>query len=176
MPRDVLRDYDGWRNNRIYSGRDAFVHYAKNCFESFGDIVADWVTFQEPQRELIQSYENNAAPPLSPINIPGKQVYENAKNIILAHAEAVQEYRNLKLDGRIGIALSTDFALPFDELLESDVIAADNANIFHIDWLLNPLLTGDWPTEMKDAAGSRLPGFTKTEELKAGYLVFAKVL
>ena len=35
--------------------------------------------------------------------------------------------------------------MPFDELLESDVIAADRANIFHIDWLLKPLLTGDWP-------------------------------
>ena len=76
------------------------------------------------------------------------------------------EYRSLKLDGRIGIALSTDFAMPFDELLESDVIAAERANIFHIDWLLNPLLTGDWPEEMKDAAGSRLPGFSKAEELK----------
>ena len=90
MPRDVLRDYDGWRNNRIYSGRDAFVHYAKNCFESFGDIVADWVTFQEPQRELIQSYENNAAPPLSPINIPGKQVYEN-------HRKACHIDKSIKL-------------------------------------------------------------------------------
>ena len=35
--------------------------------------------------------------------------------------------------------------MPFDELLESDVIAAERANIFHIDWLLKPLLTGDWP-------------------------------
>ena len=57
----------------------------------------------------------------------------------------LKEYRNLKLGGRIGIALSTDFALPYDEMLESDVIAAERANIFHIDWLLNPLITGDWP-------------------------------
>ena len=66
-------------------------------------------------------------------------------NVFLFFGFYLKEYRKLNLDGRIGIALSTDFAMPFDELLESDVIAADRANIFHIDWLLKPLLTGDWP-------------------------------
>ena len=56
MPKQIARDFGGWRDPRIptqWSGRKAYVKYAMACIEYMGDIVEHWVTFQEPQRELL---------------------------------------------------------------------------------------------------------------------------
>ena len=167
-PREVLREYGGWRSPRIgqRSGRQAFVDYAKACFEAFGDLVPYWVTFQEPQRELMLSYEQNVAPPEFPVNIPGKQVYENAKNMLMAHAEAKAEYDKLNLKGKVGITLGVDIGLPFDSKDSFDIEASGRYNTFSIGWLLEPLVTGNWPSAMESTVGDRLPAFTRTEQNK----------
>ena len=166
MPRIVLRDFGGWRSPsrpRDFSGRKAFVHYAKACFEAFGDLVPYWVTFQEPQRELMLSYEENAAPPEFPVNLPGRQVYENAKNMLMAHAEAKAEFDKMGLKGKFGMTLAADIGVPFDFMNAKDIEAANRYNAFSIDWLLSPLLTGDWPEIMKQSVGDRLDAFTSQE-------------
>ena len=63
------------------------------------------------------------------------------------------------MNGKIGIFLTTDIALPYKKDNPLDVEAAERMNIFNINWLLEPLVTGDWPEMMKQAAGSsgRLP-------------------
>ena len=44
-----------------------------------------------------------------------------------------------------------------------DVEAAERMNTFNIQWLIEPLLTGNWPDMMKQAAGDRLPDFKPQE-------------
>ena len=58
------------------------------------------------------------------------------------------------MNGKIGIFLTTDIALPYKKDNPLDIVAAERMNIFNINWLLEPLVTGDWPEMMKQAAGS----------------------
>ena len=166
LPRNVSREFGGWTEQ---TGVDAFVRYADACFEHFGDLVTYWVTFQELQRELLYSYEYQATPPMTPIGLPGRMVYKVSKNMLLAHAQVYQNYQKLNLPGQVGLTLTADFAMPFNTntamFSSEDVLAAERWNQFHINWVLEPLLTGNWPSVMTEQVPeARLPRFTSSEQ------------
>ena len=68
LPRNVSREFKGWTEPE---GVDAFVRYAEACIDNFGDLVPYWITFNEIQRELLNSYEKQVTPPMIPIGLPG---------------------------------------------------------------------------------------------------------
>lgn len=68
--------------------RDDFTDFANICFESFGDRVKMWTTFNEPQ---VLSGENVYAGNF--VNDETTMPYICAHNIILAHASAAKLYR-----------------------------------------------------------------------------------
>ena len=41
----ALQHQGGWENRHTV---DAFVRYASFCFDTFGDLAKDWLTFNEP--------------------------------------------------------------------------------------------------------------------------------
>jgi beta-glucosidase len=46
LPLALATEYDGWLGGKKI--QEAFVAYAKVCFERFGDRVKNWLTFNEP--------------------------------------------------------------------------------------------------------------------------------
>ena len=49
--------------------------------------------------------------------------------------------------------VTSDIAVPYDVNNEQDEQAAARMNTFNINWLVEPLLTGNWPQLMETAAG-----------------------
>ena len=45
LPFALQEDGDGWENKATIK---AYVDYARFCFETYGDLVDQWITFNEP--------------------------------------------------------------------------------------------------------------------------------
>ena len=98
-----LQDIGGWENRRLI---DIFAHYARTCFEHFGDRVRYWITFNEAVNFIMLGYRDGLHPPAIRDE---KRAVEVSHIVNLAHAKSVIEYRKLIrenkiLDGMIGIA------------------------------------------------------------------------
>ncbi|OIT33097.1 beta-glucosidase 16 [Nicotiana attenuata] len=86
-------------------------------------------------------------------------------NSILAHAKAVKLYRHhfqVGQGGMIGMVASAYMYKPITDD-EADIKAAARALTFHVAWLLDPLVYGDYPTEMREYHGKKLPKFSPEE-------------
>jgi len=83
--------------------REDFRDYANTCFREFGDRVKNWVTFNEPWSFSVGGYASGILAPGRcsswknsgcSIGDSGKEPYIVAHNQLLAHAAAVQVYRD----------------------------------------------------------------------------------
>ena len=82
--------------------REDFTYFAELCFKMFGDRVKHWVTFNEPNLMVKLAYFVGGFPPSHCSEPFGKcdsgnsttEPYIAAHNMILAHAKAVNIYRN----------------------------------------------------------------------------------
>ncbi|KAJ8046000.1 Lactase-phlorizin hydrolase [Holothuria leucospilota] len=153
-----------------------FNDYADYCFESFGDRVKFWITFNEPWIIAVLGYGDGVfAPGGKGI---GDDVYIASHNLIKGHAMAYRtydtSYRQEQM-GEIGITLNSDFVEPYDRSKQEDVEAASRSLRFGLGWYANPIfINGDYPDVMRekidrksDAQGlnqSRLPEFTEDEK------------
>ncbi|KAK3020621.1 hypothetical protein RJ639_047842 [Escallonia herrerae] len=81
--------------------REDFVHFAKNCFENFGDRVKFWITINEPNTYADLGYIQGKYPPARCSKPFGNCYAGNSDvepliamhNMLLAHAKAVKLYR-----------------------------------------------------------------------------------
>ena len=96
----------------LFGARDDFVYYANVCFDAFGDRVKHWVTFDEANDFVPWGYAGRAAPPgrcsiptyVLPSNCTigdsATEPYIAAHHVLLAHASAVELYRQKYLVSR----------------------------------------------------------------------------
>ena len=77
----------------------------------------------------------------------GGQYSVTSHHWMLAHARAIETYRKLGLQGKIGIALSVSPAHPATES-EDDEEAARIADGLHNRWFLDPVLKGEYPEDI----------------------------
>ncbi|GMH25532.1 hypothetical protein Nepgr_027375 [Nepenthes gracilis] len=99
-------------------------------------------------------------------------------NMLLSHAKAAKLYRDQyrpKQRGFIGIAANAFMYEPYGDN-EYDREAVRRALAFKVAWVLDPLMYGDYPTEMRQYHGKELPNFSREErELVKGSLDFIGV-
>lgn len=136
---EVLEKKGGWTNKETI---DAFVLYAKACFEAFGDRVKHWITFNETIVFCGHGYLAGAHPP--GIANDAKKYFQATHNVFTAHAKSVLEYKKLKQYGGIGITHVFSPAFSVDEK-EENKLAAFHANQFEIAWYYDPILKGTYP-------------------------------
>uniref|UniRef100_H2YTH3 beta-glucosidase n=1 Tax=Ciona savignyi TaxID=51511 RepID=H2YTH3_CIOSA len=157
LPNALQEEFGGWVSPDI---QDLFVEYVDICFKEFGPKVKRWITFNEP-------WNKN----------PGSDPYTVGHHLILAHAAAWHRYDDLyrsTQNGKVSIALSSDWYEPADTASTSDLEAAIRATDFRLGWFAHPIyLTGDYPEKMKtqvakksDGTPSRLPVFTDAEKVE----------
>jgi beta-glucosidase len=162
LPLALQTERDGWLNPAI---ADDFEAYAKLCFESFGDRVKYWITFNEPWVVAILGYGQGV---FAPGRFSTAEPYIAAHHILRSHAKAVQCYRNefAHQGGKIGITNNCDWREPLTDKPE-DRDASERALLFYLGWFADPVFkSGDYPTVMRERVGDRLPRFTD-EESKA---------
>lgn len=134
----------GWENKEVI---EEFYYYAKVAFETFGDLVTDWVTFNEPIVPIEMGYLNDK-------HLPGvwdmERAIQGGFNTMIAHKKAVKAFREVNIEnGKIGIILNLTPSYPKSECSE-DIIAAKIADAFFNRSFLDPAVLGKYPKELLD--------------------------
>ncbi|EKM56612.1 glycoside hydrolase family 1 protein [Phanerochaete carnosa HHB-10118-sp] len=160
LPQALDDRYGGWLDKAEIV--QDFANYAKLCFESFGDLVQNWITFNEPWVISILGYGNGI---FAPGHVSNTEPWIVAHNIILAHAHAVKLYRDEfkeKQGGQIGITLDSTWLIPYDDT-DASKEATLRAMEFRLGRFADPIYKGYYPSRVKDVLGDRLPEFTPEE-------------
>ncbi|CAN4102865.1 unnamed protein product [Withania somnifera] len=171
-PQELEDRYGAWLSPLM---QEEFVHFAATCFKSFGNRVKYWATINEPNLFAELAYMKGVFPPVHCSPPFGKCSSGNSDtepllavhNSILAHAKAVKIYRDhfqVEQGGMIGMVASAYMYKPISDD-EVDKKAATRALTFHVAWLLDPLVHGDYPIEMRHYHGRKLPRFSSEEKL-----------
>lgn len=136
-----LQEKGGWLNRETV---EAYVHYAKICFELFGDRVKYWFTHNEPIVPVEGGY-------LYDFHYPNEKNLKHAIQVgfneALASALAIQAYHEDQ-DGQIGIILNLTPSYPRDENNPEDVKAAKIADAFFNRSFLDPAIKGEYPEDL----------------------------
>ena len=142
----ALQERGGWENRELIA---LFAHYAKTCFERFGDRVQHWITFNETINFIMLGYRDGVHPPGVRDE---KRAVEVSHIVNLAHAQAVLEYRKLVReqrisDGLIGISHVLLTGFPISEA-EEDVRACEWYEEMDFHWFYDPSLLGRYPQRL----------------------------
>ncbi|XP_039044042.1 beta-glucosidase 46-like [Hibiscus syriacus] len=175
LPQELEDRYGSWLSPQ---SQEDFAYFADICFKSFGDRVKYWITFNEPDYQVMYGYRTGEFPPLRCSWPYGnctdgdseKEPFIAAHNIILAHLAAVRIYRTKYQEsqgGSIGIVLHCDWYEPISNSI-ADKLAAERVQAFTINWFLEPIIYGRYPHEMQNILGPTLPELSTTEKLNKG--------
>lgn len=141
MPTILLERYGGWTSRHVV---ELFAKFAKTAFECFGDDVKWWTTFNEPMVIVDGCYLYGYH---YPHHRCGKEGVQVLYNICLASAKAVEQYRLLKQDGKIGIIVNVTPAYPKSNEKEN-LEAARFFDEFHWQSFLDAAVYGTFPKEL----------------------------
>ncbi|XP_048623981.1 probable inactive beta-glucosidase 25 [Brassica napus] len=145
---------------------DDFGEFEKFAFSEYGHRVKHWITINEPYESSLGGYDTAEKAPgrcSKYVNEKcvggdsGHEVYTLSHNLLLAHTEAVEEFRKCAKckDGNIGIVRSPMWFEPYEKKSSSEEIVK-RALDFTLGWHLESVTQGDYPLTMKDSVGARL--------------------
>ncbi|XP_050310898.1 myrosinase 1-like isoform X2 [Anthonomus grandis grandis] len=168
----TLLHQGGWLNKTM---ADRFAEYATLCFELFGPYVKHWVTVNEPYIHCYNAYGTGLHAP--GVNESGTATYKCLYTCALAHAKAYRVYQGRfkeQQNGQVGPVLACSWFAPLTNSTE-DVLTAENALLWDLGLVADPLVHGNWPQTTIDRIGnlsslqgfnsSRLPEFSDKEKL-----------
>ncbi|KAF5814884.1 putative beta-glucosidase [Helianthus annuus] len=170
FPQELQERYGSWLSPLM---QEDYVHFAETCFKNFGDRVKHWITINEPNLFTQMAYKNGKYPPARCSPPFGNCSAGNSDveplivvhNMLLAHGKAMKIYRRnyqQKQGGIVGIVVD---CLMYEPLTDNDLDqeAANRGLAFYIGWVLDPLIFGDYPSEMRQYLGNQLPRFSSAE-------------
>lgn len=137
----ALQAKGGFENRDVV---EAFARYARICFELFGDKVRYWFTFNEP---LIPAEAGYLHPRHYPYVTDFHRAAQVLHHIVIAHCKAVATWREMKIEGQIGIIMDVIPVYPRSETPE-DQYAAEMADLFYTRSINEPILLGRYPDEL----------------------------
>ncbi|XP_058081524.1 beta-glucosidase 18-like isoform X2 [Magnolia sinica] len=173
IPQQLEDRYGGWMSSQI---QKEFAYFANICFRAYGDRVKLWATFNEPNIVARSGYLKGTYPPgrcSAPfgncsIGDSETEPFIAGHNMILSHAMAIDVYRKHyqhKQGGQIGIVVNCVMYEPLRNE-EADHEAVSRALSFNVAWFLDPFIHGDYPLEMRQILGHRLPKFSPKDSKK----------
>ncbi len=156
-----LQDQGGFMNPQMPEWYEA---YAKVCFESFGDRVKMWSTFNEPDIFIGGGYERKTFPPFRDGDYFTDNNYRDsqlaAHHCILSHYRAVRLYKSMNLGGKIG-AVNCLSAISPATMSEDDFAAAERQTSRRFEWWVAPMLEGTYPQvllrQCPDSVAANMP-------------------
>jgi len=160
LPFALQEDGDGWENKATIK---AYEDYARFCFETYGDLVDQWITFNEPIVPVEFGYFYDAH---YPHKVDAKAAVKVAYHTQLASSLAVKACHEVLPDSKIGIVLNLTPAYPRSQH-PADVKAARIADLFQAQSFLDPSVLGVYPEELVEILSEHdlLPEYT-VEELE----------
>lgn len=143
MPMEMQK-IGGFENRYVV---DAYVRYAETCFKLFGDRVKYFATHNEPIVVVECGYIHQFH---YPCVVDMERAMQVLHNIMMSSALAIQKYKALGLDGKIGIILNLSPTYPRDVENDADVAAARLADLIANRSFLNPSVKGAYPEALLD--------------------------
>lgn len=143
MPTCLMELYGGWESRHVV---DLFGRFVRSAFTLFGSQVRYWTTFNEPMVIVDGSYLYDYHYPIQ--KNQGRKAVRVMSHIALASALAMQEYRSLQLDGRIGIILNLTPAYPRSDARE-DIQTARFFDLFHGEFFMGAAVFGRLPKNLE---------------------------
>ncbi len=155
-----LQDNGGWTNCETIKH---FEEYSASVFRNLGDLVPMWFTHNEPFIVAFLGYMlGNHAPGVTDPELTLSVVH----NLLLSHGKAVSIFRDMSLNGKIGIALNLTTKYPASQK-EEDRIAAYTSDGILNRWFLDPLFKGSYPQDILEYYHKRGISFNyNVEDLK----------
>ena len=148
LPFALQEQGDGWENKEtVYAYRD----YARFCFESYGDLVDQWITFNEPIVPVEFGYFYDAH---YTHKVDAAAAVKVAYHTQLASSLAVQVCHEVDPNYRIGVVLNLTPAYPRSQH-PADVKAARIAELFQAKSFLDPSVLGTYPPELVEILRER---------------------
>lgn len=136
-----LQDIGGWANRDV---TDYFAEYAGEVFRNLGDTVPTWITHNEP---FVVAILGN----MLGLHAPGikdlKTTLDVSHNLLLSHGKALSLFREMNIDGKIGICLNFSSKYPASEKPE-DIRAAELSFGVVGRWFADPVFKGHYPQDV----------------------------
>lgn len=105
-----MEDDGAWTNPKSI---DRFLNYAKFVVQELGDLVSDWITFNEPNVYLTFGYFEGSWPPGKKGDI--KSYFKAASHIIAAHLKAYPLLHKMSTEKiKVGVAHHLRIFDPYD--------------------------------------------------------------
>lgn len=124
---------------------EAFVDYAKFCFDEYQDEVTYWFTFNEIWAVATNQYIEGTFPNGEQYNMA--KAFQAMHNMMLAHAKAVLVFKEGRYPGKIGVVQSLEYKYPYDENSPADIMAAKNEDVLQNQFLLDATFIGNYSIE-----------------------------
>lgn len=147
-----LQQIGGWVNRDVVK---YFVDYANLLFFQLGELVPQWITFNEP---WVIAFCGHAFGEMAPGFTNYQTALEVSHLLLLAHGMTVQSFRQGNYPGEIGITLNLTPAYPFSSSA-ADQKAAQLQNDFVNNWYLKPLFQGYYPENLLDYYHNKVGSF-----------------
>ena len=135
------QDRGGWANREIIRW---YSLYCLAVMQRFDGLVEKWITFNEPWVACFEGYyTGNFAPGIRDFST----ALLAAHNMLCAHGEAVNQFRNRGIKGEIGITLNLSPKQPQSDR-EADRSAAVRRDGYANRWFLDPVFRKCYPQDM----------------------------
>ena len=146
----MLQELGGWPNR---DSIDWFAEYAETVFDKLADRVNFWATINEPWVVSFLGYAYG-------IHAPGicdySQAYQTTHHLLMAHARAVEIFRQGGYRGQIGMVLNLNGLIPASDSV-ADRKAAQRVHDETHALYLDPLFKGKYPQALFDFIGPHQP-------------------
>ncbi len=161
----ALQDEGGWEARAT---TEAFVEYAKVCYQHFGDRVDLWSTFNETVVFIGHGYITAQHPP--GVRDPARGL-QACHHVFIAHAKAVAAFRKAKVAGLVNQLAVIGFVNVLQphtaaSSSQKDIKAREIADAIFTHWFYDPVLKGQYPPELLNMAQTALgaPQFAPGDE------------
>lgn len=128
MPYALIEKYGGWKSRKCV---DAYVKYAKICFEEFGSKVKMWATINE-QMCATAPDDMNMNLEKDP-HLRQKNLFQMSYHMTLAEKIATSYFKEMVPDGKIGHVVAMQVIYPATSAPE-DVLAAGHGIVHTINF------------------------------------------
>lgn len=130
-----LMEKGGWESRESV---EAFGYYAKVAFEQFGDLVQNWTTFNEPIVHVECGYLFEFH---YPAVVDFKRAVQVGYHTVMAHVQAVEEFRKSGHKGEVGIILNLTPIFSKSNA-PGDIAAKEAADELIVKSFLDPVVLG----------------------------------
>ena len=146
----ALQELGGWPNR---DSADWFSDFSQIVFEHLADRVKIWDTINEPWVAAFLGYGQG-------FHAPGicdaTKAYQAAYHLLLAHAKAVQRYRQGGYQGEIGLRLNLNHLISASDS-EEDMAATQRVYDETHTFFLDPVFKGQHPETFLEWLGPHRP-------------------